>query len=360
MNLPVLDMPPAARPLPLVPPAPPPETPPVPLPTFLQVEPVGQCNLRCRMCAIQFRRDGPPHGPPAFMDFDTFTRVVDQFPTLRELQLQGLGEPMMHPRFFDMVAYAARRSVRVGTNTNLTLLNPPRAERCVTSGLADLHVSLDGATAATYERIRVRARFDRVLANLRLLLQTRRRLASATPLIDLIVVVMRQNLHDLPDVVRLAHAEGLDSVFVQHLCHDFGESSLPEHYRPMRDFVDAQTLLGEDPARVERSFQEARAAARECGVRLRLPPTRLRLHPPGTPGPKRCDWPWRGAYVSYQGLAMPCCMVATPDRIHFGSMAAEGAAAVWNGPAYQAFRARLSSENPPEICRSCSVYSGTF
>ena len=78
------------------------------LPTFLQVEPVGQCNLRCQMCPIQFRQDGPPHGPPAFMEFDVFTRLLDQFPGLEELQLQGLGEPMMHPRFFDMVALRRR------------------------------------------------------------------------------------------------------------------------------------------------------------------------------------------------------------------------------------------------------------
>ena len=29
------------------------------LPHFIQIEPVGQCNLRCQMCPIQFRRDGP-------------------------------------------------------------------------------------------------------------------------------------------------------------------------------------------------------------------------------------------------------------------------------------------------------------
>ena len=39
------------------------------LPTYLQIEPVGQCNLRCQMCAIQFRQDGPPYGPLAFMAF---------------------------------------------------------------------------------------------------------------------------------------------------------------------------------------------------------------------------------------------------------------------------------------------------
>src|SRR5581483_9244020 len=145
-------------------------------PSYAQLEPVGQCNLRCRMCPIQFRRDGPPYGPPAFMAFEAFTRLLDEFPAVRELQLQGLGEPMMHPRFFDMVEHASARGIRVGTNTNLTLLNSARAERCVSSGLAELHASLDGATAETYERIRVRAYFDRVLCNLEGLLEARRRL----------------------------------------------------------------------------------------------------------------------------------------------------------------------------------------
>jgi MoaA/NifB/PqqE/SkfB family radical SAM enzyme len=330
------------------------------LPRFLQVEPVGQCNLRCQMCPISFRQDGPPHGPPAFMDFGRFTRLIDQFPGLEELQLQGLGEPMMHPRFFDMVAYAAARGVKVGTNSNLTLLNARRAERCVTSGLAELHASIDGATAETYETIRVRAHFDRVLRNLEGLVEARRRLGSSTPRLRMVVVAMRQNLHEIPALVRLAHRLGIDAVFIQHLCHDFGETSLPAQYRPMRAFVDGQTLLGEDPERIEHAFTEARAEARALGVDLRLPRTRPRLHPPGTPGPKRCDWPWRGAYVSFQGLAMPCCMVATPDRIHFGNMAEEGAAAIWDGAPYQAFRDQLSSDEPPEVCRSCAVYSGTF
>ena len=127
------------------------------LPGYVQIEPVGQCNLRCQMCSIQFRRDGPPYGPPAFMDFASFTRMIDQFVNVQELHLQGLGEPMMHPRFFEMVEYAAAKGIRVSTNSNLTLLNDRRAERCVTSGLDCLHVSIDGATPETYERIRVRA-----------------------------------------------------------------------------------------------------------------------------------------------------------------------------------------------------------
>jgi radical SAM protein with 4Fe4S-binding SPASM domain len=171
---------------------------------------------------------------------------------------------------------------------------------------------------------------------------------------------MRQNLHELPDLVRLAHRWSAEGLFVQHLCHDFGESTLPEHYRPMREFVSEQTLLEEDPERVDRYFSHARAVADELGVDLRLPRTRPKAHPPGTPGRKRCSWPWTGAYISYEGKAMPCCMVSTPDRINFGNMAERGVKAIWDSEEFRAFRDRLDSDNPPELCTSCSVYKGTF
>jgi radical SAM protein with 4Fe4S-binding SPASM domain len=332
----------------------------LPLPSYAQIEPVGQCNLRCQMCPIQFRADGPPHGPPAFMPFETFVRLVDQLPAVDELHLQGLGEPMMHPRFFDMVAYGTARGLRVTTNSNLTLLYPPKAEPCIDSGLERLHVSIDGATAETYEAIRVRGRFARVQRNLEALLAARDRLGRSTPHLGMVAVVMRRNLHELPDLVRLAAAWRMEELFVQHLAHDFAESSLPARYRPMRQFVDAESLLYEDHERIRRFFDGAQAAADQLGLTLRLPRTRPKIHPPGTPGRARCDWPWRGLYLSYDGRAMPCCMVATPDRMNFGSMADHGVAAVWENGSYETFRRALDSDAPPEICASCSVYQGTF
>ncbi len=332
----------------------------VPLPNYVQIEPVGQCNLRCQMCPIQFRQDGPPYGPPAFMEFDTFTRLVDQFTGLETLHLQGMGEPFMHPRYFDFVRYAKAKGIRVTTNTNLTLLNAKRAEQCITSGLDEMHISIDGAKAETYERIRVRAHYDRVMRNLDLLLEARQRLKSETPHLSMVMVIMRQNLEELPDLVRQAHRWEMEGLFVQHLCHDFSESTLPAHYKPMRDFVQEETLLEEDLSRVERYFDEARRVADELDVNLRLPKPRMHIHPDGTPGPQRCSWPWTGAYISYEGYAMPCCMVATPDRSNFGNMAESGVAQVWNNESYRSFRQKLDSDQPPEICAACSVYKGTF
>ena len=255
-----------------------------------------------------------------------------------------------------MVAWASARGIRVSTNSNLTLWSERRARLCVESGLAALHVSLDAATPELYEKIRRGARFAKVLRNLRRVMAARHALASLLH-VRIVTVLMRQNLHELAAIVRLASAEGIDDMFVQYLCHDFEEQSLPDAYRPMREFIRDETLAGVPRETLARAFDDARAVAADCGVRLRLPPLERRGRPVAIP---RCDWPWRGAYVSYRGDAMPCCMVGTPDRVSFGNMLDDGVADVWNGAAYERFREQLASDRPSAVCRSCALYRGVF
>jgi radical SAM protein with 4Fe4S-binding SPASM domain len=329
-----------------------------PLPTFLQVEPVGQCNLACVMCPVHQRTDTPTDGSPAFMPFERYTALLDQFPALEELHLQGLGEPMMHPRFFDMVEHAAARGIKVGCNSNCTLVSDARAERCVTSGLGELHVSLDGATAVTYERIRRGAQFDRVIANILRVQRARQRLHSRTPDVILTAVVMRQNLSELPDLVRLARDLSISSVFVQHLGQELAEPSLPSTYAPFRALIHEQSLLHVDCDSIDAFFTAARTTAQELGITLRLP--RLNERTMIDDSARRCDWPWKGAYITYQGYAVPCCMIATPDRAHFGNVHERGVEDVWHGGEAAEFRRRLDSPDPPDPCRSCAVYKGVF
>lgn len=323
-------------------------------PRFVQIEPVGHCNLRCRMCPVRYRE-----ARNALLPWDDFVGIVDGLPALSELHLQGLGEPLMHPRFFDMTDYAVARGVAVSVNTNLSLLTARSAMRFARSGMTTIYVSVDGATASTYEWIRDGGRFERLERNMLRLRDAIDRHGGG-PRVAVTAVVMRENVDELADLVVLAARWGVRAVNVQHLCHDFGEETLPERYAPMRAFVAAQTLVGHDPERVAAAFARARAAAARHGVALRLPRVVPVAHASDTPGRERCDWPWRGPYVAYDGTAMPCCMVATPDRAALGNVIAEGVDAVWNNPAYEDFRRRLGSADPPEICRSCSVYARVF
>ncbi len=342
-----------------------PQAPPgrIPGPTYVQIEPVGQCNLKCRMCPINYRDDSALSGHTGrkMMDFDLYCRIVDGFTGLETLHLQGLGEPTLHPRFFDMVRYAAAKGVRVTTNTNLTTLNEARAALCVESGLDTLHFSIDGTTAETYESIRLNAHFDKVIRNLEHLVEAKARLESALPHLHMVMVIMRQNLAQLPDLVRMAAKYGAVEVFAQQLSHDFGEPAFHTKFEPLNTYVHEQSLLYEDPERIERIFNESRALAKQYGITLRLPSPRAKSYPPEMSGRDRCSWPWTSAYISFQGYAMPCCMAASPEVIQLGLIDGDNFTEVWNGPAYNKFREALASNGePPEVCRFCSIYHGNF
>jgi radical SAM protein with 4Fe4S-binding SPASM domain len=94
-------------------------------------------------------------------------------------------------------------------------------------------------------------------------------------------------------------------------------------------------------------------------VSLRLPEVEARAaaRAPGQPG---CDWPWRSAYVTHDAAVQPCCMIMGSDRGVLGNLEQDGFAAIWHGDAYRAFRDRLVGEEPPDVCRGCSMYRGVF
>ena len=336
-----------------------------PLPRFAQIEPIGRCNLACRMCTVNERIDAVGE-----MSIERFRSLLDQMPGLDTLHLQGLGEPMLHPRFFDMVELAASRGIRVSANTNLTLLTPARALRCVSCGLASLSVSIDGASREVYQSIRRKASFDKVVRNLGRLMRAREEQGSRLEVRG-VMVLMRANLDELPALVRLLHAHGVAELLVQRLSSDLEQPGLAPGYIPIRDYVrDAQLRAGDLP-HAQQVFDEARELARSLGLRLHLPRLTPRgeapvanNEPPADDTLPRCRWPWEQLYVTAAGELLPCCMVATADRATFGNVfdgeAGSALQARWHSPQANAFRRALASNSAPEVCRGCALYCGTF
>jgi MoaA/NifB/PqqE/SkfB family radical SAM enzyme len=331
------------------------------LPRHVQLEVTGACNLRCRMCLVRYapavsRREGA-------LSFEDYLAVVDALPQLERVTLQGLGEPLLSPHLEAMIEHAAARGVRVGFNSNGVLLDRERAERLVDAGLSWLHVSLDGATAATYEDVRHGTalaprpgQFDRVVSNLRGLVELRRERGLDRPRILVVFVAMRRNVGELQELVELGGDIGVDEVWVQNLSHDFSDTGGPGAYAAMRDYAREEGLLAEAEPPV---FARARATATRRGVRLRLPSRGDAPRPrdAGTPG---CTWPWDGAYVTHRGVVQPCCMVMGSDRATMGSLRDAPFETIWEGQVYGEFRERLMGDDPPAVCRGCSEYRGRF
>jgi radical SAM protein with 4Fe4S-binding SPASM domain len=327
-----------------------------PLPRALQVEVTGACNLRCRMCLVRYRE--PLDRRRASLTFERFRALVDTLPELETVTLQGLGEPLMAPDLFRMIEYGAARGLRMGFNTNATLLTRATAERLVEAGLDWLHVSLDGATATTYESVRDGSNFEKVGRNVCGLVAVMRERAAVRPRLAVVFVAMRRNVAELADVVRLAASWGVPTVRVQNLSHSFSDTDAGAGYDDIRAFTDAEALWREPSPETERAFTAARDTAAAVGVVLRLPELEpASASPPSGAG---CDWPWRSAYVRHDGQVQPCCMLMGEDRGLLGDLSRASFPEIWRGERYEAFRAALCTDSPPAVCRGCSMYRGVF
>jgi radical SAM protein with 4Fe4S-binding SPASM domain len=323
-----------------------------PLPEHLQVEVSGACNLRCRMCLVRYapavgRREGA-------LDYEDFLALVDSLPELRRLTLQGLGEPLLSPHLLDMIRYAAARGVHVGFNTNGVLLTRGVARALVAAGTGHVHVSLDGATAATYEDVRHGTelaprpgQFERVVANLRGLLAARGE--RRRPRVVIVFVAMRRNVGELEALVDLAADLGVDEVWVQNLSHVFSDTDPAGRYDAIRRYAESEALFAdaETAAAARAVFARAASRAREHRLKLRLP--ELEQSASGS-----CSWPWEGAYVTHRGHVQPCCMVMGSDRATLGRLAERPFTEIWHGEAYRRFRRALLSNHPPDVCAGCS------
>ena len=329
-----------------------------PLPREAQFEVTGSCNLRCRMCLVRY---APPlNKVEGTLSFDLFRSVVDDLPDLEKVTLQGLGEPLLAPDLFRMIEYAALRGIRTGFNTNATLLSRKRAQRLVLAGLDWLCISLDGATPATYEGVRDGSSFERLRRNVLGLVDVMRELDADRPRLSVVFVAMRRNVAELEDVIRLAHEWGILRVRVQNLSHSFSDTDPAGGYREIREFTAAEALWRgpDEPVGVE-AFANARRVAQELGVDLRLPSLRAQetKRRRGSPG---CGWPWGEVYVTHDGKIEPCCMIMGSERATLGDVSVDSFPDIWWGESYTEFRRALLADEPPEVCRGCSMYRGVF
>src|SRR5512134_3536072 len=80
-----------------------------------QIEVTSRCTLRCRMCPRAALEDS---WPELDLSWEAFQGIARAFPEVQHVHLQGWGEPLLHPRLFEMIALAKRAGCRVGLTTN--------------------------------------------------------------------------------------------------------------------------------------------------------------------------------------------------------------------------------------------------
>lgn len=133
---------------------------PLDTPFVVYIDPTNKCNFRCEFCPTADKSLLKKVGRSgATMDFSVFEKIIADLKTFpRPLKLLSLykdGEPLLNPRFTDMVALAKSSGVseRVWTKTNGAALNPDLNRRLVAAGLDMIHISVEAVSSDGYLRI---------------------------------------------------------------------------------------------------------------------------------------------------------------------------------------------------------------
>jgi radical SAM protein with 4Fe4S-binding SPASM domain len=290
------------------------------LPISIAFEPTTSCNLRCPECPSGLRSFTRPTG---MLNEDFFKRTLDELSgRLLYLTFYFQGEPYLHPKFLEMVKYAASRKIYTATSTNAHYLTDDNARRTVESGLDRLIISIDGTTQEVYQQYRVGGKLEKVLEGARNLIKWKKKLGSATPHVIFQFLVVRPNQHQIEAVKQLAREVGADAVGLKTAqLYDY------RHGSPLMPTLDQYSRYRQAP---DGSYSVKNELGNGC-------------------------WKmWHSCVITWNGLVVPCCF--DKDAHHqLGDLQKDSFTQLWRGAPYRQFRQTLlQARDQVEMCRNCS------
>jgi MoaA/NifB/PqqE/SkfB family radical SAM enzyme len=347
----------------------------VPRPLNVILDLTARCNLKCVMCYFSNTDrllfppfDTPPLSDDGNMPVEVFEKIAaDLFPRAWRVALGCAAEPMIHPRFREIVSIAGRYGVPdLWFPTNLLALTEATAQGLVASGVTTVAASIDGMTKETYEKIRVPAKWERLTACLELLRSVKKAARSKRPRLRIIFTWMKSNRRDLAALPEFAADHGAVELDVRFVSPTPGVD------------VGAELLSDEDPLQLNAELASAARDAVRRGLKISSFPEFENPEdaPTGLVARARrrlwrlragFDRPEYWRYSWYQGL-FGC---AYPDRNYvirpngavnpciywegdpLGFYPADGLDRIASGEALKRIRDGLRSGHPVGTCATC-------
>lgn len=290
------------------------------LPMSMSIEPTTSCNLRCPECPSGLRSFTRPTG---MLSEEVFRHVMDELGgTLSYLTFYFQGEPYLHPKFTEMVAYASAKGIYTATSTNAHFLTEENARKTIESGLDRLIISIDGTTQDTYQAYRVGGSLEKVLEGTRTILRLRKEMKSVTPHIVFQFLVVKPNEHQIPDVQELARKMGVDRVALKTAqIYDFQSGS------PLIPDQDAYSRYRKND---DGTYSIKNALSNQC-------------------------WKmWHSCVITWDGKVVPCCFDKDAHHV-MGDVNTSTFREIWLSDQYNAFRSTLlRSRSDIDMCRNCT------
>lgn len=226
-----------------------------------------RCNLKCVMCyfsAVDRLRFAPYDvslSDKGLLPVEVFEKIAaDLFPQAQRVALACAAEPLIHPKFRDIVEIAGRYGVPdLWFPTNLLALTEKTAEAIIKARVRVVATSIDGVTQPTYEKIRIGGKFDRLEQRLDLLNDTKKKLRGQRTQLRIIFTWMKSNKEELLALPEFAAKHGATELDVRFVAETEGVDVTPELLNEAN---------GEDPAELRSMLATTAREAVRRGMRL--------------------------------------------------------------------------------------------
>lgn len=307
----------------------------------MQIEVTSFCPGKCVYCPHTTMQE---QWKARHMSGECYAALWPLLLETRRAHLQGWGEPLLHPRFFDMVALARKADCLVSTTTCGLRMDEDLAVSLVKSGLDIVAFSLTGASAQSNNAARTGVDFDRTLDSIRILQKTRRDKLGVHLELHFAYLMLAGQEEDVLMLPDLMQELGMHAAVVSTL-----------DYLPSPEWARAAFLPheAEKIARARDLLEEAAAKATAQGAALYY------SLPGPAPLPTCLENPSRSVYVDAEGNLSPCIYVNLPtktadaNRRVFGNCLAGNALETWGNEAFTNFREALAGKTPDAPCLEC-------
>lgn len=298
-------------------------------PMGLLAELTHRCALRCPYCSNPLELDKRS----SELSTSEWKRVIDQAAALGVLHIYfSGGEPMLRRDIAELVAHAREAGLYTNMITSGVGFQPALLDAVAEAGLDHIQLSVQAVDTATCDRV---AGYNGAAERKSAIAADIARLGLR---LTVNAVVHRENVQQIPDLVRLAETWGAARIEIAHVQYYGWGLVNRAQLMPTRDQVEA-AMLDVDEARL-------RTAGRLV-IDCVLPDYYARY-------PKACmgGWGARLMNVTPTGRALPCHAAETIPGIAFDNVRDTSLSDIWyRGEAFNAFRGTDWMKEP---CRSCA------
>lgn len=165
-------------------------------PTDILVETISLCNLNCIMCPQDklSRATGR-------ISFNLWKKIIDEVAEVSpgtRIWPALMGEPLlMGEEIFKLLRYATGKGLDVHLNTNMRAFKKEMTEELLGSGIKELLIGLDGASKKSYETIRKKGNYEKLIDDVKHIIDCRNKMEGDTPSLTLQFIVMQENEHEV-------------------------------------------------------------------------------------------------------------------------------------------------------------------